>query len=111
MKLGRIAETVTDWSRTHAVTIPGASGAAQTRAVQVGEAQLRIVDYAAGYLADHWCPKGHVIYVISGEIAIEHEDGTAAIPLKAGMSWCVGDGEGPPHRVRSEDGARVFIVD
>jgi len=110
MKLTCMAEAVTDWSRSPVATVPGASGAAQMRARQTGEVQLRIVDYGAGYLADHWCSKEHIIYVISGALAIEHEDGTPACALGEGMSWHVADGEGPAHRVRSEAGARVFIV-
>lgn len=111
MKLTNMPEAVTDWLRASASTIPGASGSAQARAHQTGDVQLRIVDYGAGYLADHWCPKGHIIYVVAGTLAIEHEDGTPACMLSAGMSWHVADGEGPAHRVRSETGARVFIVD
>jgi hypothetical protein len=111
MKLTHMAEGVTDWSQCPVTTIAGASGAAHARACQIGGVQLRIVDYGAGYLADHWCTKGHVIYVISGALAIEHEDDTPACVLTEGMSWHVGDGEGPAHRVRCEGGARVFIVD
>jgi len=111
MKLTQMGEAMTDWSRIPATTIAGTSEAAQVRAQQVGAVRLRVVEYGAGYLADHWCSKGHIIYVISGALAIEHEDGTPACLLSAGMSWHVADAEGPAHRVRSEAGARVFIVD
>jgi len=111
MKLDRIRETAIDWSQIEASSTPGTSGVAEIRAWQAGEAQLRVVDYGAGYLADHWCSKGHIIYVIAGALSIEHEDGTRENVLEAGMSWCVGDGEAPAHRVRSESGARVFILD
>ena len=111
MKLTSVPETVTDWSRVLATVIPGAVGAARARAHRVGDLQLRLVEYGAGYLADHWCAKGHVIYIVAGALAIEHEDGTPARILGAGMSWCVADGERPAHRVRSESGATVFIVD
>ena len=111
MKLTSMRETATDWSRIAATVIPGASGAPRARAQQVGDVQLRLVEYGAGYLADHWCGKGHVIHVVAGALAIEHEDGTASHRLEAGMSWCVADGEGPAHRVRSDTGATVFIVD
>jgi hypothetical protein len=111
MKLMKMAEAVTDWSRLPATAAPGASGAAQARARQLGDIQLRLVDYGTGYLADHWCSKGHIIYVIAGALAIEHQDGTPACLLTSGMSWHVADGEDPAHRVRSETGARVFIVD
>ena len=111
MKLMNMPEAITDWSRIPATTIPGASGTVQTRAHQSGDVRLRIVEYGAGYLADHWCSKGHVIYVLAGVLGIEHQDGKSACMLSAGMSWHVADGEDPPHRVRSETGARVFIVD
>ena len=70
-----------------------------------------MVEYAPGYLADHWCSKGHILYVVSGELAIEHRDGQAAHRLSAGMSWHVADDEGTPHRVRSPTGATIFILD
>ena len=111
MKLTSMRETVADWSRIATTVIPGASGVARVRAQQVGDVQLRLVEYGVDYLADHWCAKGHVIYVVAGGLAIEHEDGAPSHILEAGMSWCVADGEGPAHRVRSKIGATVFIVD
>lgn len=111
MKVPKMPETVIDWSRAQAITVPGLSAAASVRAHQAGEVQTRVVDYAPGYLADHWCSKGHILYVISGELAIEHEDGGAPHLLLAGMSWQVGDDATPAHRVRSATGARIFIVD
>ena len=111
MKLMDMPEAITDWSRIPAGTMAGASGTVQTRAHQSGDVRLRLVEYGAGYLADHWCSKGHIIYVLAGALGIEHENGKPACMLSAGMSWQVADGEGPAHRVRSETGARVFIVD
>ena len=111
MKLMNVPESVIDWSRITATRLPGASGVAEVRAHQAGDVQVRLVEYGIGYLADHWCSKGHVIYVVRGALLIEHEDGTPARSLAAGMSWCVGDGESPAHRVRSEAGATAFIVD
>jgi len=110
MKLGKVAPGAIDWPREPVSTQPGETGSALSRARMVGDTQLRIVDYGAGYLADHWCAKGHILYVVSGALVIEHQDGIR-YPLSAGMSWHAADGEGPPHRVVSERGARVFIVD
>jgi hypothetical protein len=111
MKLTNLPEGAIDWQRTPSLKTPGASGSSSIRAYRSGDIQQRIVDYAPGYLAYHWCAKGHVLYVIAGALTIEHENGEPAYALSAGMSWHVGDGEGPAHRVRSEHGARVFIVD
>ncbi len=70
-----------------------------------------VVDYAPGYVADHWCSKGHVVYVIAGELTIEHQDDRPAHALTAGMSCHAADDAVPAHRVRSATGARAFIVD
>jgi quercetin dioxygenase-like cupin family protein len=111
MKLTNMPETMTDWSQIAPTRVPGASAAARVRAQQAGDVQLRIVEYAPGYLADHWCAKGHVIYVISGALTIEHENNQHPCQLSAGMTWHVADHEQPAHRVRSAPGATVFIVD
>ena len=111
MKLTNMPEGVTDWSRTPPTRVQGASGAANVRARQAEDVQLRVVEYAPGYLAIHCCSKGHVIYVISVELTIEHQTDQPACELTTGMSWHVGDDEAPAHRVRSERGATVFILD
>jgi hypothetical protein len=111
MKLTNMPEAVTDWSSIPVTSMPGASATALVRALRAGDIQLRIVEYRPGYLADHWCSKGHILYVVSGALAIEHEDGKEACRLSAGMSWRVADGAEPAHRVRSETGATVFILD
>jgi hypothetical protein len=111
MKLINMHESVVDWSETAAIRVPGAAGYSSTRTQHAEDFQLRVVEYAPGYLADHWCSKGPVMYVIVGALAIEHRDDRPACALSAGMSWHVADQEGSPHRVRSDNGATVFIVD
>jgi hypothetical protein len=111
MILSSIAEAIIDWGRIPASHALGTVGSAHVRAYQAGSAQVRLVEYGPGYLADHWCTKGHIIYVLSGELLIEHENGQDPCRLQAGMSWCVGDDEGPPHRVCSAEGATIFIID
>jgi hypothetical protein len=111
MHLTDMPEAAIDWSLIASSAIAGASGTATVRAHQAGDVRLRIVEYCPSYLADHWCAKGHVIYVISGALTIEHEDGAAPGHLSAGMTWHVADNEAPAHRVRTEQGATVFILD
>jgi hypothetical protein len=67
------------------------------------------VEYSAGYVADHWCERGHVIHVLEGELRTELRDGRH-FSLAAGQSYVVADGDGA-HRSRTERGARLFIVD
>jgi len=68
-----------------------------------------MVEYTPGYLADHWCSRGHVLLVLEGELITELEDGSKHL-LKAGMSYQVADGANP-HRSYTRTGAKLFIVD
>jgi hypothetical protein len=110
MKLTNFSPDSTDWSKIPACVHAGASGTATERKRQVGELQLRVVEYSAGYVADHWCSKGHVIFVVAGDFTIEHQDGRSFM-LTAGMSYHVADDDRAAHRARSDHGATIFVVD
>ena len=62
-----------------------------------------------GYLADHWCQKGHVLLVLEGELHTELADGRTVV-LKAGQSYQVADNT-LGHRSSTASGAKLFIVD
>ena len=32
--------------------------------------RIRLVEYSAGYLADHWCQKGHIVHCLEGEFTL-----------------------------------------
>ena len=110
MKLTNLPSSMTDWSTLPSSVHPGESGTAVVRSRQFGEIQLRMVEYSASYVGDHWCHKGHLTFVTSGQMIIEHLDGRT-LTLPAGTSYHVADDDGPPHRARSEGGATVFVVD
>ena len=110
MKLGPLPIGAIDWSDVPAVTGPGETGTQTVRTRELGDIKLRLVAYSAGYCADHWCAKGHLVYVVDGHLTLEHEDGTQ-FALGPGMSWHAPDQAGPPHRVVTERGATIFIVD
>ncbi|MBL0173630.1 MAG: DHCW motif cupin fold protein [Gemmatimonadaceae bacterium] len=100
--------TVT-WDDVQATEHPGASGIAQWRTRHFGAVRVRMVEYSAGYVADHWCAKGHILLCLAGELQTELSDGRC-VTLTPGMSYQVAD-EVEPHRSRSPLGARLFIVD
>jgi len=100
---------VTDWSGVVTTEHPGISGMAYWRTIQCGDIRVRMVEYSPGYLADHWCSKGHILLVLEGELHTELDDGRTFI-LKTGMSYQVADGA-EPHRSSTDTGARLFIVD
>ena len=68
MKIPALPFTVTDWSQVDATTHAGESGSAFWRTLDIGDVRVRMVEYTAGYLADHWCDRGHVLYVLEGEL-------------------------------------------
>ncbi len=110
MNLDNISVGVTDWSQIPESVHAGASGTATVRSRQLGDIQLRLVVYSSSYMADHWCSKGHIVFVVAGEVMIEHQHGVT-YTLMPGMSYHVADEDGPPHRVLSESGATLFLVD
>lgn len=109
MKMTDIPFGVTDWSTVEQTEHPGETGMAYWRTRQFGELRVRLVEYTPGYLADHWCAKGHILFCVAGELETELEDGRRFV-LTPGMSYQVADGA-EPHRSRTAAGARLFIVD
>ena len=105
-----IAFTVTDWSQVSATTHPGETGEARWRTLNIGDLRVRMVEYSPGYLADHWCDRGHVLYVLQGELDTELRDGRT-FTLKPGMSYQVSDFGDAAHRSSTKTGATLFIVD
>jgi hypothetical protein len=102
--------TAVDWSRIEPTVHPGERGEATWRTFNVGDMRVRRVDYSPGYLADHWCDRGHVIFVLEGELVSELKNGDTTI-LTAGMSYHVSDFGDAPHRSSTSVGAKLFVVD
>ncbi|MEZ5843464.1 MAG: DHCW motif cupin fold protein [Hyphomicrobiaceae bacterium] len=109
MKLSAIPFCTTDWSAITPTEHAGARGSATWRTRQFGDIRVRLVDYSPGYLADHWCEKGHILLCLEGELSTELADGRTFV-LKPGMSYQVAD-HAEPHRSSTATGARLFIVD
>jgi len=109
MKMEHIPFGTTDWSAVTPTEHPGESGKAIWRTREFGGIRVRMVEYTPGYLADHWCSKGHILLVLEGSLDTELADGRR-FTLTAGTSYQVADGA-EPHRSRTEGGARLFIVD
>lgn len=109
MKLSDIPFGTTDWSTIEATEHKGERGLARWRTRQFGAVRVRMVEYTAGYLADHWCTKGHILLCLEGRLDTELADGRTFV-LEPGMSYQVAD-EAEPHRSSTTVGARLFIVD
>jgi quercetin dioxygenase-like cupin family protein len=99
----------TDWSDVERTEHAGDTGKAYWRTRQFGTVRVRMVEYTAGYLADHWCQKGHILLCLEGELETELADGRT-VTLKPGMSYQVADGD-MAHRSSTKVPTKLFIVD
>lgn len=109
MKMAGIPFQTVDWKNVETTEHAGLAGKALWRTRHFGEIRVRMVEYTPGYLADHWCLKGHVLLVLEGELHTELADGRTVV-LKQGQSYQVADGD-LAHRSFTRDGAKLFIVD
>lgn len=109
LHLADIPFGTTDWSLIKCTEHKGESGAARWRTQHFGPIRVRMVEYTPGYLADHWCVKGHILLCLEGDLHTELQDGRKFV-LKPGMSYQVAD-NAEPHRSFAPNGAKLFIVD
>jgi hypothetical protein len=110
MKIPTLPFTVTDWACVPETIHPGETGEARWRTLAIGDVRVRMVEYSQGYLADHWCDRGHILLVLRGTLISELKDGRS-FTLTAGMSYQVSDFGDAAHRSRTDTGATLFIVD
>jgi hypothetical protein len=110
MKIPTLPFTVTDWAKVTPTLHPGETGEAQWRSLDIGDLRVRMVTYSPGYLADHWCDRGHVLFVVAGQLETELRDGRR-FTLRPGMSYQVSDFGDAAHRSSTQTGAKLFIVD
>ena len=109
MKISHHPFETFDWSSIEKVRHEGEKGYALWQTVMMNDIRIRMVEYSAGYLADHWCSKGHAVFCIKGKMITELKDGRK-MKMKKGMSYKVGD-DSEAHRSSSKKGCRLFIVD
>jgi quercetin dioxygenase-like cupin family protein len=109
MQMSDIPFGTTDWEEVPETVHSGETGTARWRTREFGGIRVRIVEYSPGYVADHWCDKGHILYVLDGVLETELFGGRK-VTLRPGTSYQVADGQ-EPHRSVSATGARLFIVD
>ena len=129
MNISDISFGTTDWSTVERSEHPGSTGSATCRTRQFGAIRVRMVEYSAGYLADHCCEKGHILLCLQGELLTELQDGRRftlgpgmSLPGRPKGSYRSAQHEGHPvsyqvadqaeaHRSSTRTGATLFIVD
>jgi len=109
MSLSNINFQAINWSAVGKSVHPGDSGEAFWQTLQFTGLRIRIVEYSAGYLANHWCQKGHIVHCLEGEFVSEMETGEA-FTLTKGMTYIVSD-DLSSHRSESKNGVKLLIID
>jgi hypothetical protein len=98
-----------DWSNIEKVEYAGETGIAYWQTIQFNGLRIRIVEYSNGYLADHWCQKGHIVHCLDGEFLSELQTGEK-VKLTKGETYVVSDNLSS-HRSISENGVKLLIID
>ncbi|HEY4149126.1 MAG TPA: DHCW motif cupin fold protein [Chitinophagaceae bacterium] len=98
-----------NWESIEKTEHKGETGSAWWRTIHQDGLRIRRVEYSPGYLADHWCQKGHIVHCLEGEFVSEMENGEV-FTLSKGMSYVVSDGLSS-HRSITKDGATLLIID
>jgi uncharacterized cupin superfamily protein len=87
-------------------TAPGA----RHKVVERAGKRLRLVEFGTEFVEPDWCLKGHVGYVLRGELELEFEDG--AERYGAGDGFVIRPGGVEKHKARAVGStARLILVE
>jgi hypothetical protein len=109
VEISKVPFGTTDWSAVAPTVHTGETGTATWRTREFNGIRVRMVEYSPGYLADHWCSKGHILLCLEGELQTELADGRTFV-LTPGTSYQVAD-NAEAHRSRTIGGVKLFVVD
>ncbi|CAN5317722.1 DHCW motif cupin fold protein [soil metagenome] len=98
-----------NWENVPKTEHKGEQGTSWWQVIEQDGIRIRIVEYAKGYLADHWCRKGHIVHCMEGEFITEMKNGEKTL-LQKGQSYIVSD-EMSEHKSFSADGVKLLIID
>lgn len=98
-----------DWNAVAKIEHRGETGTSWWQTLEFPGLRVRIVEYSAGYVADHWCSKGHIVQCLSGEFVTEQKGGER-VTLTEGMTYVVSD-DLSSHRSVAKTGAKLLIID
>lgn len=98
-----------DWSTIPREEHPGDTGTSYWQTLQFGTLRIRLVEYSKGYVANHWCQKGHIVHCLEGEFTSELQNDVTFV-LTKGMSYVVSD-DVSSHRSSTQTGVKLLIID
>lgn len=97
------------WDKIAVTEHRGETGMSTWQTVQFPGLRIRLVHYSPGYLADHWCSKGHIVHCLEGSVTNQLKSGEES-RLLPGMTYVVSD-DLSSHRSVTEEGAKLLIID
>ena len=75
-----------------------------------GAQQMRILELDRDFVDEHWCTKGHALYVLEGELELGFID--SRIKLSPGEAIFLDSGESMKHKPWSlSDKVRLLLVE
>jgi quercetin dioxygenase-like cupin family protein len=98
-----------NWPSIEKEVHTGETGFASWQTFQLPGLRIRIVEYSAGYIADHWCKRGHIVHCLQGTLTSELKNGEVFI-LSNGMTYVVSDNTSF-HRSVTTEPVRLLIID
>jgi hypothetical protein len=98
-----------NWASIEKTEHIGTTGIAHWQTIQLGGLRIRKVTYSKGYMADHWCQKGHIVHCLEGDFISELESGDQ-VQLSKGMTYVVSD-DVSSHRSITANGVELLIID
>ncbi|MBC7937042.1 MAG: DHCW motif cupin fold protein [Rhizobacter sp.] len=107
--MSNISFQTINWDTIENTEHKGETGTASWKTLSFDGLRFRMVEYSPGYLANHWCQKGHIVHCLSGSFTTELETGEK-FTLATGMSYIVSD-ELSSHRSVTSEGVKLLIVD
>lgn len=109
MKNKSIPFQVIDWENIPRTEHKGEVGISYWQTTQLEGLRIRLIEYSKGYMADHWCKKGHIVHCLEGDFISELEEGEKFI-LTKGMTYIVSDALSS-HRSSTQNGVKLLIFD
>ncbi len=109
MSVKNIPFQTIDWTSIPRTEHNGETGTAYYQTIQFSGLRIRMVEYSKGYVADHWCQKGHVVHCLDGDFTSEMKQGEH-FAFSKGMTYVVSD-EMSSHRSTTKDGVKLLIID
>lgn len=109
MKNAEIMFQVIDWNLISETEHKGERGSAFWRTRQFNGLRIRMVEYSKGYIADHWCKKGHIVHCLEGEFESELLNNERH-RISKGMTYIVSD-DLSVHRSSTPAGVKLLIID